>query len=736
MSSRDTDTAAAAAARGEPPAVTADGHAVSPLRSGKIHARHLERLAIVYVRQSSAQQVVEHQESRARQYALADHAAALGWPKDRVLVVDEDQGHSGRAADHRAGFQRLLGEVTTDRAGLVLGLEMSRLARSSKDWHLLLEWCALFGTLLADQDGVYDPNDTNDRLLLGLKGTMSEFELFTMRNRLQRGVLHKARRGELFIAVPRGYLKLPSGEVVLEPDEQARAVVRLIFEKFEELGTVNGVFRYLLRHQVRVGLRVKHGPRCGQLEWHRPTLHGIADMLRHPMYAGAYAFGRKPVDPRRTTATGRKAQRHVPMNEWKVLLRDRLPAYISWDRYLANLERLRENRFLPDSRGGARAGAALLAGLVICGNCGRRLQTRYHASGAPHYVCTRHYQLGTPQECYGLKAAGLDELVAGQVLCALEPAALELSLQAVTDVQCERERLDQLWRQRLERARYETRRAERQYQAVEPEHRLVARSLERRWEEALQEQRRLEEEYQSFVREQPLTLAEEERARVAALSADIPALWRAPGTAAADRKEVIRCLVTRVVVQVRKDSERVGVAIHWEGGFASQHELSRPVRLYEQLRDFDGLMGRVVALREGGATPAAIAERLNEEGFSPPTRRGAFNAALVRGLLARRGLTNERECTAPLGPHEWWLADLAGELGVARGKLREWIGRGWVRCRRTPAQGLLIAWADRDELRRLGKLKERSRRGVTGHPAELTAPKGEPRGAGAGLEGG
>src|SRR5271166_3338847 len=241
MSNHDAGTAVAQTTREQRPSAPAESRGVGPPRCGKIQPRHLERLAIVYVRQSSPQQVVEHQESRARQYALADHAVALGWPKDRVVVSDEDQGQSGRGADHRAGFQRLLSEVTADRVGLVLGLEMSRLARSSKDWHLLLEWCALFGTLLADQDGVYDPNDTNDRLLLGLKGTMSEFELLTMRNRLQRGLLHKARRGELFIAVPCGYVKSPAGGLALDPDDQVRSVVRLIFEKLEDLGTAHAV---------------------------------------------------------------------------------------------------------------------------------------------------------------------------------------------------------------------------------------------------------------------------------------------------------------------------------------------------------------------------------------------------------------------------------------------------------------------------------------------------------------
>ncbi len=320
------------------------------LHSGKIHSAHLERWAIVYVRQSSLQQVLEHRESRDRQYALADHAVILGWPANRVLVIDEDQGRSGRSAEGRSGFQRLLAEVTMDHVGMVLGLEMSRLARSSKDWHHLIEICALFGTLLADQDGIYDACDPNDRLVLGLKGTMSEMELHVMRSRLERGKLHKAERGELFLDVPVGYLKLPSGQVEREPDEQARDVVHLIFDKFEELGTVCALFRYLVAHNIRLGIRVPQGPRRGQLEWRRPCLPTLFGILHHPIYAGAYTHGRRLGDPK-SSAAGKAKKRRVPMAEWKVLIRDRLPAYITWERYLKNQECLDQNRSIRSPEG-------------------------------------------------------------------------------------------------------------------------------------------------------------------------------------------------------------------------------------------------------------------------------------------------------------------------------------------------------------------------------------------------
>jgi DNA invertase Pin-like site-specific DNA recombinase len=703
-----------------------DGAAPAPRgrRSPKIRDRHLDRLAVVYIRQSSPQQVLDHKESRQRQYELADQALALGWPADRVLVIDDDQGRSAKEPDRRHGFQRLLAEVTMDHVGLVLGLEMSRLSRTSRDWHHLLEVCALFGTLLADQDGVYDANDTNDRLLLGLKGTISEFELVTMRNRLDRGRLHKAERGELFSKVPCGYVKLPSGEVALDPDEQARDVVRLIFDKFHELGSIYGVFHYLVRNGIRLGMRLQSGPQRGQLTWRRPVLATLNQMLHNPTYAGAYAYGRRRDEPK-ARAAGRhgRGQRWLPISEWKVLLKDHLPAYIGWEQYLTNLRRLEQNRSLAGAPGTPRGGVALLTGLVVCGTCGHRMHASYPSQSAAYYSCEQHLKMGTGPPCHGLRTTPVDDLVARQVLRALEPAALELSLQAAQDVRRERDRLHRHWEQQLERARYGSERAERQYHAVEPENRLVARTLERRWEEALCSQRRLEEEYDRFRRDQPAELSGDELARIAALSRDIPALWDAPATTSAERKEIVRLLVERVVVHVRKDSEYVNVEIHWRGGFTSHHEVIRPVQLHEHLRDHARLFDRLARLRHEGYTAGEIAARLNEEGFRAPKAPGGYTAMSVRKLMSRRGLSDGGKDEGLLGEDEWWVSDLARELGVSGGKLRDWAGRGWLRARRVSAHGPWIIWADGRERDRLRALVAHSRRGVAGYPASMTTPK-------------
>ncbi len=525
------------------------------------------------------------------QYGLVYRAQDLGWRPDRIQVIDEDQGLSGGTAEGRPGFQRLLAEVGLDHVGLVLGIEMSRLARSCKDWYQLLELCAIFRTLLADQDGLYDPTDYNDRLLLGLKGTMSEAELHILRGRMDQGRRNKARRGELYNRLPIGYLLTPAGEVVMDPDEQVRGVVRLCFEKFQEIGTGRGVCLYLVRHGIRFPFRAHTGPERGVLRWRAPATCTVYDVLRHPFYAGAYVHGRRQTDPRRKIPGHPSAGRiTVPSEEWEVLIPDHHPAYITWDQYLANRRRLIENSSRPDTIGAPRNGPTLLSGLVTCGRCGWRMQVYYHAGQgrSPTYRCPSNNQPSDEPLCQTIAARVVDELVSRQVLRALEPAALELSLQAQQDIERERQRLGEIWKQRLERARYEVERARRQYDAVEPENRLVARELERRWEQQLNEERALREEYNRSRAERPFVLSPEDRDRITALSADVPALWDAPTTIAADRQAIVRHVVERVVISIRGTTEVVNVAIHWAGGFVSRHEILRPVGRYNLMSNYGG----------------------------------------------------------------------------------------------------------------------------------------------------
>ena len=485
------------------------GPDVLPDLSGKVQAAHRERLALVYVRQSTPQQVLDHQESTRLQYGLRRRAEALGWAPERVRVIDDDLGKSGSSAVDRTGFQHLVAEVSLGHVGLILGIEMSRLARSCADWYPLLELCALFGTLIADSDGVYDPAQYNDRLLLGLKGTMSEAELHILQQRLRQGRLNKARRGALAVPLPVGYVRRPSGEVALDPDEQVQAVVRVIFHQFEELGTLNAVLRYLVRHQIQLGVRLREGPNRGDLVWRRPNRQTLQNLLHNPLYAGAYAYGRRQIDPRRKQPGRRSTGRVVqPDDHWFVLIQDQCPAYIRWDEYTRNVARLGANRARSEAIGAVRDGAALLTGLVVCGRCGCRLRVQYGGRARlPTYTCSLHYVTYGTTLCQSLAGPALDQYVSAQVLTALEPAALELSLTAARHVERERADLLHLWEHRRERAAYEAERAGRHYQALEPENRLVARQLARVWEEKLAAHQQVEEDDARFLQRQPRLLS-------------------------------------------------------------------------------------------------------------------------------------------------------------------------------------------------------------------------------------
>lgn len=449
------------------------------LRSEKIGDVHLQRAAIVYVRQSTQQQVLEHRESAARQYALADRAVALGWADAAVEVIDEDQGHSGSSAAGRSGFQRLLAEVSADRVGIILGLEMSRLARSCKDWHALLELCAIYQTLLADADGLYDPGDYNDRLLLGLKGTMSEAELHILKSRLQQGMWNKAERGELLNHPPIGYIRSLSardggGDYVIDPDEQVQAVVRLVFEQFTKRGSISGLLRWLVRHDVKLPVRPHFGANRGELEWRRPNRVTLLNLLHHPIYAGAYRWGHREVDPRKQVpgrpTTGRTFNAH---HACRVLIHDRFTAYITWDAFEKNQQKLAANSTLGKMRAAPRHGPSVLAGLLVCGRCGHRMLVGYgNASGAStaknlRYSCQRDAIDYGEALCQSLSGAVLESFVIEQMLQAVSPASLELSLAATADIEHERKQLDDHWQQRLARSRYDVEQARRQYAAVD-----------------------------------------------------------------------------------------------------------------------------------------------------------------------------------------------------------------------------------------------------------------------------
>ena len=503
---------------------------------------------------------------------------------------------------------------------------------------------------------------------------MSEAEIFLIRQRMLGAKRAKAERGELVIPVPTGYVRRPSGEAAFDPDEQARHVVRLIFATFSRLGTLNAVLRYLVQHEIQLPVRLRTGPAKGDLEWRRPTRETLQNMLRNPAYAGYYAYGRRQVDPRRKIPgrpdTGKVV---MPAGEWLVMLPGRLPAYITEEEYRANIARLDANRQTAQSPGAPRNGEALLSGLLRCGLCGgHRMAVSYHdpsARAAYGYTCGFYpVNYGTGDRCQHIAGPALDRYVARQVLDAIAPAALEVSMAAAAQAENERAALDKLWRQRVERARYAADRARRQYQLADPENRLVTRQLEADWEEALAEAGRLEGGYQRFTAEKPAVLSAAERDAIQSLAGDLPAVWDAPTTTRADRKELLRILIDDVTVAVEGDSEIVNVGITWAGGHQTCGKAVRPVARLDQLSYYPALRDRVAGLAGEGRNSRQIADTLNAEGYRPPKRTAVFTAQQVRNIIDKHGIRENAKgrpaVLTDLNPGEWSVPGLSAQLGT------------------------------------------------------------------------
>jgi DNA invertase Pin-like site-specific DNA recombinase len=567
----------------------------------KVSPRHLERRAYVYVRQSSLAQVQHHRESTARQYDLRERAVALGWQPELVEVIDEDQGQSGRSSEGREGFQRLVSEVALGRVGAVLGLEVSRLARSCADWYRLLEVAALSATLIVDEDGVYDPNHYNDRLLLGLKGTLSEAELHFLKSRMMGGRRNKARRGALRIRLPTGYVW--DDGIRLDPDERVQEAVRLFFRSFTRLGSAAAVARYFEDHEQPFPRRDGHGSAKVATTWGPLGISRAVEILRSPIYAGAYAYSRRsphPENPEDPAAGG------------SILIRDAHPGYISFDEYQRNVARLVANRNMYGgmrNRGTAREGRSLIQGLALCGRCGRHMLVSYLPDGTPFYSCRTSRTL---RPCQAINGRHVDPLVEKAVLEALRPRELKLAVGALEKLAERASELDRQWQHRLEAARYETEKAARRYHQVEPENRLVARTLEREWNTRLEEFDHLEREYESAKKKPPFELTEAQRTKIVSLAQDLPRLWRAPTTKMSQRKEVVRLLVEDVTLRAVDDPWSIDVAIQWKTSVVTRHQ-ARRVMLRPHKTDSATAQRLASLSMEPGRTDAEIAAMLNAE---------------------------------------------------------------------------------------------------------------------------
>jgi hypothetical protein len=538
---------------------------------------------------------------------------------------------------------------------------------------------------------------------------MSEAEGHVLKQRMLAGKRAKAQRGERGMQVPMGSIRRLSGDVVKDPDEQAQAVIQRIFEQFERQTTIGGVLRSCVRHGIQLPYRLVSGPAKGALAWRQPTRHTLRSLLHHPMYAGAYVYGRRYTDPRHKQPgrpmTGRRVR---PQAAWEVLLKDHYPAYMTWEQFARHQRQLTANA--TTRRGVIRPGPALLAGLLICGRCGCRMMAMYTNNGTGlRYVCSRAAAAYGAPLCQSFVGRPLDTLVAHLVLQALEPAALERSLQVAADVEVERQRVQQQWHQRLERVRYDAERAFRQYHAVEPENRLVARTLERHWEAALAAEATVQAEYARFLAQQPVPLSGQEREAMRRFAADIPALWQAPTTTAADHQAMIRQLVERVVVTLDGATELIALTLYWVGGYTSTATLDRPVARLEQLSYYPALVERVCTLHAQGLKAPTIAQTLNAEDWRPPKRRTTFTGATVRSMLVRQGLwtPRSRTRTVPRRPHAWTILELAHQVQIPHQTLYAWVHKGQLKARRTTRtrHPLWLVHADPAELARLRALR-------------------------------
>jgi len=545
----------------------------------KITAGHLARQAIVYLRQSSAAQVEHNRESTERQYALASKARELGWPNERVLVIDEDLGLSGSGAVARSGFARLTAEVALARVGLVLGLEVSRLARNNADWHRLIDLAGLTDTLIGDADGIYHPALFNDRLLLGLKGTMSEAELHVLRARLNGGIRNKAARGELRRGLPVGFVwGEADGEVLFHPDEAVVTAIGSVFHRFAEMGSARRVWLWFRDQGHKFPLQMSAH---AEVQWVEASYHAIHQVLSNPVYAGAYVYGKTRTEMA-LDASGvrRKRIRHLPRDQWQVLIKEHHRGFIDWQTYEANQQRIARNtRPRPHNTGGAvREGGALLQRIASCGHCGRRLRTHYRGrNSAPGYHCAgEHLVEGRGSYCLNIGGVQIDEAVARAFIAALEPAKIAATLAAAERLEADRESALKHWRLGVERASYAAGLAERRYRAVDPDNRLVARGLERAWEESLAALEAAKMELASHERERPRVLSSEERSRLGTLAPDLATIWTAATTTARDRKELLGTLIEEVIVKVERDKSAAHLTLRWKGGALTEINLGLP----------------------------------------------------------------------------------------------------------------------------------------------------------------
>lgn len=650
-----------------------------------VKPHHLRRRAVIYVRQSTPHQVLTNQESLRLQYALQHRAREFGWHEAEIDVIDSDLGMSGATVDHRQGFKELVARVTLGEIGIILSIEVTRLARNCSDWYPLLDVCGHRQCLIADRDGVYDPGTPNGRLLLGLKGTISELELHTIRSRLTAGLLAKAERGELALTLPIGLVRDASGVVTKVPDLEVQARIGLVFDTFLKRRTAVRVVRTL--HER--GLSLPRRDRDGQACWKRPTIPAVTTMLKNPAYAGAFVYGRTRMGPSKGHG-GRTKRKLRSDEEWRIVVKDKYPAYVDWGTFERIQAMLRDNRaeYLHNkTRGIPRDGAALLHGIAWCGECGHKMAVRY--KGGSQYVCNHLRQQHNAPVCQCLRSAAIDRSVAAAFLAAIAPAEIDAWARARKAQRQSDETLRRAEMQQVDRLRYEARLAERQFNRVDPDNRLVAAELERRWEAALLELRRAEEalaRWTTTVASGPDRIDPRLRAKVVALGQRLPEIWADPSVSREHRKALLRCLIDKVVMR-RTARDMAEVRIVWRGGEITEMTVALPVNAVTALPRYAEMETRVLQLARAGADDAEIARQLTAEGHRSPSCTEVL-CSTVQGIRLRHQLKMPPKRTrwAKI-PGQLSVPEVATDLGVSVNWVSGRIRRGVIRIDRNPDTG-------------------------------------------------
>jgi DNA invertase Pin-like site-specific DNA recombinase len=656
----------------------------------KIQLHHQQKLACIYLRQSTMFQVMHHQESTDRQYALRQKAVQYGWEPSLIRIMDADLGQSGSQSTHRQDFKALVAEVSMGNVGAIFVLEASRLSRSSADWNRLLELCSLTQTLIIDQDGCYDPSQFNDQLLLGLKGTMSQAELHLIRGRLHGAKINKAKRGELRFPLPVGFIYDEDSNIVFDPDEQVVHVIRLLFALFKEKQSAYYVVRYFGEHNIQFPKRSYGGRWKGKLLWGKLSYSRALTILNHPFYAGVYTYGRyknaRIINTQGEIVTKQKRQ---PVNQWPVMIKDHHSAYITYEEHENNVRQLQLNKTNGTKYGlasPAREGSTLLQGLLVCGICGRRMTIRYAGKdgSVPTYECNWRKREGlTGNSCFSFRADIADPVIEKNIIEVLSPQNLSIATKALQQIQKRNSAMDKQWEMNLRRCQYNADLAQRRFEQVDPANRLVAASLEKNWNLQLEKLAAVRQQYQDYLdnRKKQFCLDNEEIAR---LAVHIPALWSATKNHK-DKKRIVRLLISDITVNKDSQTKTLLLNIRWQAGATQQLQVKLPPAIIDKLRYPAEIVDTVKALTLQYSNDRKTAELLNQQGLRSSTGK-PFSSSMIQWIRYKHRIP----CVPVKAENEYTVAQVQQMFHISRHMVYYWIERKYVTARKQTDNRFLI----------------------------------------------